>query len=437
MKVTFIANACAIYESSGFRLVSDPWLTNGAFEGSWCHYPPVRTTPEELARLTDALYISHIHPDHFDPVSIAPMRKDLPVIVLDHASANFLHKRLRQLGFTNIVAVRDNEFATVGSYRLTLFAPFEGHNFFDAKVGNLIDSGLLIDDGVTKVLNCNDNVPRPGSAAEIARKHGPIDLFQLQYCAAGPYPSCFMHLGDKDRLQACDKVRERYLRLFVENVKAVRPRFAMPFAGDFVLGGSQWEKNRFLGTLPAILAAERLREECPEHLAVLLGENMTLDVITGEVTGGEYPPFQNDAALSYIERELAQMPYPHELEHTDAAQLSDFLTAALPRARDNFGMWQQLFGYSNDINVYLALGDGRLFRFNPAISETEFVDAAATLMQPYLKCTMDPRLLRRILTRDAHWNNAEGGCHIDFHRVPDVYDPDLHTMLSFLHMEPT
>ena len=111
--------------------------------------------------------------------------------------------------------------------------------------------------------------------------------------------------------------------------------------------------------------------------------------------------------------------------------------AALPRARHNFGTWQQHFGYSNDINVYLELGDGRLFHFNPAMFETEFVDDATMLMQPYLKCTMDPRLLFRILTRDAHWNNAEVGCHIDFHRVPDVYDPDLHTMLSFLHIVPT
>ena len=437
MKVTFITNACAIYESSGFRLVSDPWLTNGAFEGSWFHYPPVRTTPEELARMTDALYISHIHPDHFDPVSLVPMRKDVPVVILDHAGSNFLRKRLQQLDFTNIVAVRDNESATVGPYRMTLFAPFDVHNFFDAKVGNLIDSGLLIDDGVTKVLNCNDNVPQPDSAAKVVQKHGPIDLLQLQYCAAGPYPSCFMNLSDEMRNQACEEVRERYLRLFVNNVKAVRPRFTMPFAGDFVLGGSQWKKNSVLGTLPAILAAERLRQDCPEHLAVMLGEGMTIDVVTGEVTGGEYHPFHSDTALAYIERELAQILYPHEIEHTDAAQLSAFLTAALPRARHNFGTWQQHFGYSNDINVYLELGDGRLFHFNPAMFETEFVDDATMLMQPYLKCTMDPRLLFRILTRDAKWNNAEGGCHIDFHRVPDVYDPDLHTMLSFLHIVPT
>ena len=43
------------------------------------------------------------------------------------------------------------------------------------------------------------------------------------------------------------------------------------------------------------------------------------------------------------------------------------------------------------------------------------------------------RLLKRILKREAHWNNAEIGCHIDFIRVPDTYSPDIHWVLSFLH----
>ena len=51
-----------------------------------------------------------------------------------------------------------------------------------------------------------------------------------------------------------------------------------------------------------------------------------------------------------------------------------------------------------------------------------------------LECRLDSRLLKRILHKDSHWNNAEIGCHIDFYRSPNYYSPDIHTMLQFLHL---
>ena len=51
-----------------------------------------------------------------------------------------------------------------------------------------------------------------------------------------------------------------------------------------------------------------------------------------------------------------------------------------------------------------------------------------------LSCSMDNRLLRRILDRKSHWNNAEIGCHIEFNRTPNYYSPDIHLMLQFFHL---
>jgi len=48
--------------------------------------------------------------------------------------------------------------------------------------------------------------------------------------------------------------------------------------------------------------------------------------------------------------------------------------------------------------------------------------------------SLDLRLLRRILDRQSHWNNAEIGCHIDINRIPNFYSPDMHTALQFLHL---
>ena len=52
----------------------------------------------------------------------------------------------------------------------------------------------------------------------------------------------------------------------------------------------------------------------------------------------------------------------------------------------------------------------------------------------HLYCDLDLRLLSRIIHKKAHWNNAEIGTHINFKRVPNKMDPDVHTCMSFFHL---
>jgi hypothetical protein len=63
-------------------------------------------------------------------------------------------------------------------------------------------------------------------------------------------------------------------------------------------------------------------------------------------------------------------------------------------------------------------------------------DDWATLghVENVLFCYMEPDLLRDILYRKVHWNNAEIGCLIRFDRRPNVYMPDVHTLLSYFHL---
>ncbi len=53
---------------------------------------------------------------------------------------------------------------------------------------------------------------------------------------------------------------------------------------------------------------------------------------------------------------------------------------------------------------------------------------------PFLKCTIRPDLLERILKRELHWNNVELACDIMFDRIPNHYMPDVHTLMSFFHV---
>ena len=72
---------------------------------------------------------------------------------------------------------------------------------------------------------------------------------------------------------------------------------------------------------------------------------------------------------------------------------------------------------------------------NQFISDYNFVDKIFLLKKNnILVCKMDNRLLRRILNKKSHWNNAEIGAHINFFRKPDKMEPDIHRALCFLHL---
>ena len=61
-----------------FKLLIDPWLTDGEYYGSWYHYPKfnIKKNLDELNSF-NAIYISHIHPDHSSVETLKLINKKL------------------------------------------------------------------------------------------------------------------------------------------------------------------------------------------------------------------------------------------------------------------------------------------------------------------------------------------------------------------------
>lgn len=99
----------------------------------------------------------------------------------------------------------------------------------------------------------------------------------------------------------------------------------------------------------------------------------------------------------------------------------------LVKARARLWKAQQRFNCFPNINI--IINDSFGFNF----SSQDIFPVFEYRQEPYLKCAIPDQLLSDILTRKAHWNNAEIGCLIRFNRVPNVYLPDVHTLMSFFH----
>lgn len=420
----FIANACGIFVGkNGSKILSDPWLVDGVFDGSWCHFPKLKNTIDDV-RNVDAIYISHLHPDHFDERHFN-FEKSMPIVVLDHAP-NFLIKKLTLLGYKNLIKIKDGETISYKEFQLTMFSPFAKHNFHDAFVGNLIDSALLIScDGVS-ALNANDNTLSIESANTLRDKYGPITLAMLNYNAAGPYPSCFENLTEAEKIAENDRVLERNFKHMKNVIQALKPSYVLPFAGAYVLGGDLHFKNKYLGTTTWDVCADWLTSNniAPTKV-VLLRENHTLDIEKG-TSDKKYEPIDLVEMQRYIEEDLSALKYPYQLEPIPSKSQ---LIADIETAAQGMKSRMERYGISSKFCVILTVFDER-YQIYPIFKYLRTDEKVGNK----LECKLDERLLRRILDRKSHWDNAQIGAHISFYRSPNKYEPDLHTGLQFFHI---
>jgi len=419
MKIQFISNACAIFESdAGTRIITDPWLDDGVFEGSWCHFHKLETTWKDIQDV-DAIYLSHVHPDHYD-ARFFEFRKDIPIIILDH-KYNFIHKNLESMGYTNLIKVKNNETVEVEKFKVTLFSPFVTNNYFEKEsiVGNLIDSAIVIEADSMVAFNANDNNPDPKASKMLKSKFGKIDLAMMNYNAAGPYPSCFNNLTTDQKIEEHHKNLARNIDYLGENLEAMNPSYFLPFAGAYVLGGKLHHKNEYLGTTTWDHCASELRSKDSFDTEIIcLNEKDVFDINLG-VSDKPYVQVDMGEVNRYIKEELSLLKYPYEDDiQPDLSLLEEDIILASERMLQRC----ERINLVPDMNVYISLKENKIKLTSAKESKGD------------LFCSLDSRLLRRILDRSSHWNNAEIGCHVEFKRSPNYYSPDIHTMLQFLHL---
>ena len=396
----FIANACGVFTGkNGSRVLCDPWINDGVFEGSWCHYPKLSTKFEDF--------------------------KNIDAIALDHGP-NFLIKKLESLGFNNILKVKDNETVEFKEFKITLFAPFAKHNFHDSMVGNLIDSAMLVECDGIKGFNTNDNTPTIESCKELKRKFGNINLAMFNYNAAGPYPSCFNNLSKEEKMSEHHRIIQRNYSYMRDLTNSLKPNLVLPFAGSYVIGGKQHFKNEYLGTSTWDDCKSYLdSQEIGEAEVIVLNENQILN-IEEQTIQGDYTVIDKEDMFNYINNELSKIIYPHE---SDEFPEKEMLLNLIERASAEMIKRMEKFKICSSFEVFLKVFDTHA-RIFPSFKQSKEIDEIDNM----LLCDLDERLLLKIIERSAHWNNAEIGAHIDFYRKPNKYEPDLHTGLQFFHL---
>src|SRR5690349_10724548 len=153
-RLLHIGHCCHLIEVGGQRWLTDPWFFNPAF-GSLTHSSALRA---DAVGPLDGVFISHRHPDHFDPSALRQLDRRAQVWTPDES----LVPALRELGFAAVSVSNPWQTLQSGSVALS-FVP---------AVHDVPEHSLLLAGADARVLFCGDTGPHH-HWAEIRRRYQP------------------------------------------------------------------------------------------------------------------------------------------------------------------------------------------------------------------------------------------------------------------------
>ena len=108
MKIKLYRSATVGIITENYKLLADPWLTDGEYYGSWCHYPyyDLEKNLDEINSY-NGIYISHIHPDHCSDETLKKIDKSIPIYIHKY-HAPFLKFKIETMGF-NVIEIENGE----------------------------------------------------------------------------------------------------------------------------------------------------------------------------------------------------------------------------------------------------------------------------------------------------------------------------------------
>jgi len=214
VRFTVIGHACLRIETSGPTILVDPWLVGSCYWRSWWHLPlEGEPAPEVLA--PDVIYLTHHHFDHFHYPSMRMIDKDAEVLCA-RFGVDVMAGEVRQLGFGTVTELPHGEIrelapgVRVASYQYG----------FD-------DTAFVVADGDTVLADLNDCKIRGRALRQIAEDFGPVTFLLKTHSWAQSYPNLY---EAEDPADLTLLSRQTYLDEFVDAVRTLQPRYAVPFA---------------------------------------------------------------------------------------------------------------------------------------------------------------------------------------------------------------
>jgi UDP-MurNAc hydroxylase len=131
VRVTYFGQACTLIEVGGRKILTDPWLTEGAYFGTWFHthlLADAGVSPDTFPKDIDYIFLAHEHEDHVDPERLRHFPPNVPVLICKFPTPRFRHY-LESLGLRNIREIASSQETNLASgVSVTIFGTAEYTN---------------------------------------------------------------------------------------------------------------------------------------------------------------------------------------------------------------------------------------------------------------------------------------------------------------------
>jgi UDP-MurNAc hydroxylase len=266
MKFTVIGHACLYIETGGERLLVDPWLSGSCYWRSWWHFPPNTVIRPEFLE-PDYVYLSHHHFDHFHYPSLRRISKRARVLI-PRFGVDVMRHELDALGFKDVA-----ELPHGAPMRLPGGTRVASYQYGPD------DSAFVVERGGVVLADLNDCKIKGPAARPMQKAFGAPTFIFKSHSFAQAYPTCY---DIKTVADAKLMTREDFLETFVDAVRELRPKYAVPFASMVAfLHPESRHANAFAVRPPEVVKALAASDMAAETEAILMVPGDTWSSDTG------------------------------------------------------------------------------------------------------------------------------------------------------------
>ena len=263
MKVTLLGHASVLVEMADAVCLMDPVLFDPFEEGAVTSCPKRSVFPDRLPRV-DTLIVSHRHPDHFDPRSLALVPRDADVIV---PGDPLIAYALNALGFRHIHPVAP--MAPIRSERFELFPT-------RSEITTVREFGMVFKDASGTFWNQVDSELSPATIDAVRQRFARPDLLFAMYASQN------FDYFDRRSIEFPYETHRQNLA----NVVRIDPHTVAPGAAGFRFCGAHAWLNPFLFPISRRRFAEDLERLGFRNAIAIMNPGDVFDIASGRVVHG-------------------------------------------------------------------------------------------------------------------------------------------------------
>ena len=452
MKIKLFRSSTVGIDLRGYKILMDPWLTDGEYYGSWSHYP-YYDLDENINEINsyNAIYISHIHPDHCSDNTLKKINKEIPIYIHSYHS-KFLKLKLERIGF-KVNELENNKRTKLDTNAyINIFAAdncnpelcfkFSGCADFSSKKdqSQQIDTLSIIDDGKYVLMNVNDCPIELAQSTfqDIKKQYEKINVLLTGYGGAGPYPQCFDNLNLEEKINAAQLKEKQFLNQAIKYIDNIKPDYYLPFAGTYTLTGSLSNLQNLRGVSSIDNAFDyfenyySFKKELNFIKPLKLNTDNTFDLSIKEYDK-VYKRINDNHYQSYFNKVLKNKLLLYENEDIPSF---DEIYELSKNAHQKFLDKMLINNVSLKSDIFIKINGKSLMLSKDNILNIVNTDEINIKSNKYVRYETDLRLLKRLLSgpKFAHWNNAEIGSHLKFFRKPNIFERNVYDSMNYFHI---